>query len=376
MDIVLIGPAYPYRGGLASYNERLARALLEAGHRVSLYTFTVQYPRLLFPGKTQYSSSPAPEGLQIKRKINATMPLSWFRVGAELRRAKPDLLVFHYWLPFLGPAFAKVAAVAKRNKHTKSISILHNIVPHEKRIGDRMFTKWFVKRMDGFVAQSQTVLEDLNRFDSDKPRLLSPHPLFDNFGEPIPKSEAKHLLGLDPAFSYVLFFGFIRAYKGLDLLLHAWADQRIAGMPLRLIIAGEYYENADRYKALIAKLGLEDRIVQRNEFIPNEQVNRYFCASDLLVQPYRQATQSGVAQIAYHFNRPMIVTNVGGLPEIVPHNRVGYVVKPDALDIANHIVRFFAEGKEAEFSANAAQEKNRFSWQALVQAIEKVNESI
>ena len=415
MKIILIGPAHPYRGGLASYNERLARALMDAGHSVTIYTFTLQYPGFLFPGKTQFSSSPPPQGLDIRRKINSINPLNWMRVGHELRKAKPDLLLYKYWLPFMGPCFAKIAAITKRNRHTKAIAILDNLIPHEKRTGDKLFTKWFVKRMDGFVAQSQSVLDDLvgllsapkstvianetkwseaipsTDADSeiasphslresndktiqwrDKAALLSPHPLFDNFGSIIPKEEAKKLLGLDPNFGYVLFFGFIRAYKGLDLLLEAWADERIANLPLKLLIAGEYYESADKYKKLISDLNLSDRVIERNAFIADEEVHKYFSASDLLVQPYRHATQSGVAQIGYHFNKPMIVTNVGGLPEIVPHNKVGYVVKVDPRDIADHIVKFYSERKEAEFSANAAEEKKKYSWEKMVDGIERV----
>lgn len=372
MRIILIGPAHPYRGGLASYNERLASALADAGHNVTIYTFKVQYPGILFPGKTQYSSSPVPEGISIKRKVNSVQPLNWSRVGHELRKAKPDLLLYKYWLPFMGPSFSKIAAIAKRNQHTKAIAILDNVIPHEHRVGDTTFTKWFVRRMDGFIAQSQSVLDDLAKFDVQKPRVLSPHPLFDNFGAVIPKDQAKQLLDLDPGLGYVLFFGFIRAYKGLDLLLRAFADQRIAKLPIKLLIAGEYYENESKYKKLIEELKLSDRIVERSTFIADEEVYKYFCASDLLVQPYKQATQSGVAQIGYHFNKPMLVTNVGGLPEIVPNGKVGYVVDVTVEDVADHIVKFYVEEKESEFSANAALEKKKYSWEKMVEAIEDV----
>lgn len=379
MRIILIGTAHPYRGGLASYNERLARALMDAGHEVTIYTFTVQYPRMLFPGKTQFSTSPAPAGIRIQRKVSSINPLNWIRVGRELRKAKPDLLLFKYWLPFMGPCFARIAAIAKRNKHTKAIAILDNLIPHEHRLGDKLFTRWFVNRMDAFIAQSQSVFDDLKAFSpsprqgrGSKPALLSPHPLFDNFGMIIPKAEAKDLLNLDPRFGYVLFFGFIRAYKGLDLLLEAWSDERIAHLPLKLLIAGEYYESPEKYKELIRSLGLAARVIEHNDFVADEEVYKYFCASDLLVQPYRHATQSGVAQIGYHFNKPMIVTNVGGLPEIVPHNKVGYVVRPDPRDIADHIVRFYSENREREFSDNATEEKKKYAWNRMVEAIQNV----
>lgn len=322
--VVLIGSAFPYRGGLASFNERLISEYRKMGVSAVIYTFTLQYPSFLFPGKTQYSESVAPDNLIIYRKVNSINPLNWIKVGRELKALAPELLLFKYWLPFMGPCFGTISRIVKKNKTTKIISILDNIIPHEKRIGDNTFTKYFVKPIDGFIGMSKTVLNDLDAFSTTKPRLLNPHPLFDNFGPIINKDDAKNKLALDTNKNYILFFGIVRDYKGLDLLLEAFQDERIKALDLHLVIAGEFYGNSDKYLKNIEKL--KNNIVHHAKFIKDEEVVNYFCAADIVVQPYKHATQSGITQIAFHFNKPMVVTDVGGLAEIVPHDKVGYVV--------------------------------------------------
>ncbi len=372
MKVVILGSAHPLRGGLAAYNERLAREFIRQGHSVVIYTFSLQYPDFLFPGTTQYSDQPAPDDLYIHVKVNSVNPFNWWSVGREIKKLKADLLIIKYWLPFMAPCLGTIARIVRGNKKTKVVSIIDNIIPHEKRIGDFALSKYFVGAVDGFIAQSRSVLEDLNKFDSSKPKIFSPHPLYDNFGPIVNKAEAIEKLGLQMNGLYILFFGFIRDYKGLDLLLHAMADLRVKETGVELIVAGEFYNNAQPYLDLIDQLGIRDRVVLRTDFIPDDMVRYYFCAADMVVQPYKHATQSGVTQICYHFNRPMLVTNVGGLPEIVPHDRVGYVCEPEPDAIAADLNRFYTEHKEYLFSENIKSEKLKYTWQAMLENIKKV----
>jgi D-inositol-3-phosphate glycosyltransferase len=365
MKIAIIGTVYPYRGGLAAYKERLAQQLQQEGHDVTIYTFTVQYPNFLFPGKTQYSTDPAPKDLHIIRCINSTNPFNWLSVGNRIKKENYDLIIIKFWLPFMGPAFGTILRRAKSNGHTKVVAIIDNMIPHESRPGDKIFSKYFVKPVDGFVAMSQNVLEDINQFSPDKPKILSPHPLFDNFGDIFPREEALQKLKLDPADKYVLFFGLIRKYKGLDLLIEAFADPRFRNSGIKLIVAGEYYSDEEEYVNLIKEHKLEEEIIQVNKFIPNSEVADFFNASDLVVQPYKSATQSGVTQIAYHFNKPMIVTDVGGLAEMCPDGKVGFVVPTDPQAIADGMIRYFSGNFEEEMIQHIQEEKKKYSWEIL-----------
>ena len=373
MKVVIIGPAYPLRGGLATYNERLARAFQAAGDEVRLITFSLQYPDFLFPGQTQFSTEAGPADLEIEVSLNSVNPLSWLAVGRRLRRARPDLVVFRFWLPFMGPALGTVARLVRGNGHTRVVAITDNVIPHEKRPGDGPLTRYFLSACDGFVTMSRSVLADLQRLGFRRPpALYRPHPLYDNFGPALPKAAALAALGLDPAFRYVLFFGFIRAYKGLDILLEAMADARVAALPVKLLIAGEFYEDAAPYEALIKKYDLESRLVRATDFIPNERVAAYFSAANLVVQPYKNATQSGVSQVAYHFGRPMLVTDVGGLAELIPAGVVGYVVPPMPAAIAEALVDFYTHNREEALAAGVRQEAKKFSWEVMVTALKEV----
>ena len=376
MRIILLGTAWPYRGGLAVYNERLAHQFQSEGHEVEIYTFTLQYPGFLFPGKTQFSSEPAPADLNIVRRVNSCNPFNWISVGREICRKAPDLLIIKFWLPFMGPCFGTIAALARRNGRTRVVSILDNLIPHESRPGDRPFTWWFCRSVDGYVAMSQSVLGDVDRFKVNigKPRVFSPHPLYDNFGEPVSREEGCRYLGLDPACRYFLFFGLIRDYKGLDWLLEAFAaflrertSDPQATDDWRLIVAGEFYSNGAKYLDQARALGISDRVVWKTEFVPDHEVRYYFAAADLIAQPYKSATQSGVTQIAYHFQKPMLVTRVGGLAEIVPDGRVGYVVEPEPRAIAAALQAFAA--RQPDFSAGLAAEKEKYSWSVFTQRL-------
>lgn len=370
---MIIGPAYPLRGGLATYNERLAQAFQDAGDEVEIITFSLQYPGILFPGQTQYSTEPAPPDLNIKVFINSINPISWLKTGNYIRRQKPDMIIFRFWLPFMGPALGTIARLVARNQHTKILAITDNVIPHEKRPGDVPLTKYFLQACHGFLTMSEEVLQQLNKLQPTKLKKYHPHPLYDNFGELLSKPEAKALLHLDPHINYVLFFGFIRAYKGLDLLLKAFADPRLIELKnLKLLIAGEFYESPEPYEQLIQQYQLESRIVRATEFIPNSQVKQYFCACDLVVQPYKHATQSGVSQIAYYFNKPMLVTNVGGLAELIPDGKAGYVVPVDPKEIATAILDFYQHQREAYMTKEVEILKKQFSWQSMVQTLKQL----
>lgn len=373
MKIIILGTAYPYRGGLAAFNERLANEFQKQGHEVEIYTFTLQYPNFLFPGKTQYSPDPAPDNLTISRKVHSCNPFNWLKVGREIARKRPDVLIFAYWMSFMAPCMGTIARKVHRNGHTKNIALVHNMIPHEPNLLDKFLPPYFVKSMDGFMALSESVVHDIERFDKRNcPKRFSPHPIYDHYGERLQREQALSLLQLSPDNRYVLFFGFIRGYKGLDLLLEAFADNRLKEDGVKLIVAGEFYGDPSPYLNQIKKLGIEDRVVLCTDFIPDGEVNRYFSAADIVAQPYKTATQSGVTQIAFHFEKPMLVTNVGGLPEIVPDGKIGYVVEPDPAPIADALHRFFSEHKQEEFEANVVEEKKKYAWSRFTTTMEEL----
>jgi glycosyltransferase involved in cell wall biosynthesis len=372
MKIISLGPAYPYRGGLADFNNRLIQQLESEGHEAEIYTFALQYPGFLFPGKTQYSGSPPPEGIKITRILNSVNPFNWVSAGLRIKRERPDILLLRYWIPFMAPCLGSVARIAKNNGHTKVISIFDNVIPHESRAGDKILTKYFTGSTDGAIVMSGSVLKDLNSFRNDIPVKLSPHPLFENYGVPVTKEKALARLSLDENYDYILFFGLIRAYKGLDILIQAFSDQRMRNRKLKLVIAGEFYEDVTRYREMIKRYNIEDDIIIYDRFIKDEEISLFFSAASLVVQPYKSATQSGVTQIAFQFEKPMIVTDVGGLAEIVPDGLCGYVVKPDPVHVADAMVDYFENNREAQFSEGVKREKSRFSWDRITASIMEV----
>jgi glycosyltransferase involved in cell wall biosynthesis len=353
---------------MSTFNERLAKAFMQAGHTVSIYTFSLQYPSFLFPGTSQYSTEPAPAGLDIKVLINSINPLNWIKVGRMLRKESPDLIVVRYWLPFMGPCFGTILRIAKKNKHSKVVCIADNIIPHEKRAGDKAFTQYFIKPVDAFITMSEKVLADLKLFNNTKPAEYIPHPLYDNFGEKIPKDLARKNLGIAANEKIILFFGFIRKYKGLDMLLEAMALLKDKMPDLKLMIAGEYYEDQKQYEEQIEQLGIRDRLILKTTFIADNEIKNYLCASDLVVQPYRNATQSGVTPLAYHFEIPMVVTNVGGLAAMVPHDKVGLVAEPNAASLAQNIEAYFQKGEDW-FLPQLREEKKKYSWDLMLNGI-------
>jgi glycosyltransferase involved in cell wall biosynthesis len=374
MKVIIIGPAWPLRGGLATFDQRLCKAFLEDDHSCSIYSFSLQYPGFLFPGTTQYSSDPPPADIEIHSVINSVNPLNWITVGNRLYKAAPDLIVVRYWLPFMGPALGTILRRVKRNRKTKIIAITDNIVPHEKRPGDRAFTKYFLKTCDAFVTMSETVMDDLREFEKSKPAKRVFHPLYDNFGEIISSESARQVLNqkmqlnIGQKDKIILFFGFIRAYKGLDILLRAMAEPGIRESGIRLLVAGEFYEDKYPYLKLIEELKIAEQLILKTDFIPDSDVRYYLCAADAIIQPYRHATQSGVTPLAYHFEKPMIVSNAGSFAEQVLHEETGLVTEAEPGVLARAIQRFYELG-EPYFIPHLRNEKKKYSWKNLVNTI-------
>lgn len=379
MNVIIIGPAHPLRGGgMTTFNERLAKQFQDEGHSVSIYSFCLQYPGFLFPGKTQFTDEPAPLNLDIRTRINSINPFNWISVGREIKKLNADIVVVRYWLPFMGPCLGTILRIIKKNRHSRIICIADNIIPHEKRMGDELFTRYFIKPVDAFITMSEKVMSDLRSFTSAKPAKLVPHPLYDNFGEKISKEEARKKLAIDNGQKVLLFFGFIRKYKGLDILLNAMKlaanhkpnpeRSRRETSNLKLLIAGEFYEDRKPYDELISNLGIRNSLLMQTRFIPNEEVKYFMCAADVVVQPYRNATQSGVTPLAYHFEVPMIVTNVGGLPSMVPDNKAGLVAEPTAASLAEKIIEYFEKG-ENYFMPGLLEERKKLSWTKMVESI-------
>ena len=375
MKITLLGPAHPFRGGIASLNERLAKQLLLEGHEVNIVSFKIQYPSFLFPGKTQFNNFDASFDFPITREVNSLNPINWFLVGRKIRQAKPDTVIVRFWLPFMAMSLGSICRILRKNKHTKVIALTDNLIPHEKRIGDNFLIRFFTKSVDAFIAMSESVLNDIKLFDTKKPKKLTPHPIYDHYGIIENREIALNNLNLPSSNRYVLFFGFIRNYKGLDLLLHAFADEYFVRNKIKLIVAGEFYSNEEKYLSMIHDLALTDQVILRTDFIPNPEVKNYFNAADIVVQPYKSATQSGVAQIAYHFHKPILVTNVGGLAEIVPNEKVGYVVSTNPDEIKSALIDFFSKNRKKEFENNIITEKLRFNWDKMTKTLyELINE--
>jgi len=364
--IIVIGPAFPLRGGIADSNHSLALALKELGHQVIMLSFSLQYPSFLFPGKTQYDLSGVKPQVEIQTSINSINPLSWIKTAIWLTKQNPDLVITRFWLPFMGAALGSILRLSNLKSKIPLIALCDNVIPHENRIGDNRLTSYFLKANNRFLVMSKSVGKDIATFIKEPSVGFHPHPVYDQFGELLPKQIALKTLELDATKKYILFFGFIRKYKGLDLLIESLPTIH---QDVELLVAGEFYESEEEYRSLVNKLKLKERVHFFADFIPQEKVAQFFSACDLLVQPYRTATQSGVAQIAYHFNKPIVVTNVGGLPEIVPHNKVGYVVGVNPIEISNAINEFYNCNKEAEFIENVKLEKKKYSWSNMATQI-------
>ena len=365
MKIIIIGPAHPLRGGIADTNTALCRALA-AEHDASIISFTLQYPKFLFPGKTQRTADPPPKDVSIRPLINSVNPLNWITTARKINAMEPDMVIVRYWIPFLAPCLGTIARRLK--KHIILVALCDNIIPHEKRFGDRMLTQYFTTPFHGFITMSGSVRHELQDF-TDKPAITIPHPINDDLEKPVSKEAARTYLKLDPSGKYILFFGLIRKYKGLDLLLEAMGDKRLQDIKLSLLIAGEFYDPPDTYLDSIDKHGLKDRVIIRDEYIPASELKYYFSAADLVTQTYRSASQSGVTQIAFNFDRPILVTDVGGLSEVVAHGETGYVSSKTPEAIANYIFDFYHNKREADFVTAIQKEKPKYSWKSFAKTL-------
>lgn len=373
MKIILVGPAYPLRGGIAQFFACLYDALKKAGHEVLFHRFIRQYPKFLFPGKTQQDESGSPIKVDSMPSLDPMNPFNWPFAAWRIAKERPDLVLVKWWMPFFGPSYIGTLWLVKRlSPKTRIIINIDNAIPHEKRPGDMAITKAGFSLADSFVVMSGTVRDDLLKIKPDAKYVLSPHPLYDVFGSPKDKGQAKAALGLSGP--VLLFFGFVRAYKGLHFLLDAM-PAIIKETGATLLVAGEFYGDRQQYMEQIERLGIGRKVKVLDRYIANEDVGEYFSAADLMVLPYISATQSGITQIAFVFDVPVVATSVGGLPEVVKDGETGFLVPPEDPDaLAGAVVRYFKEGREREFKENIRVEKRRFSWEGFVEAVEKARE--
>jgi glycosyltransferase involved in cell wall biosynthesis len=373
MKIIIIGTAYPMRGAMAQLNAIL-RNYLSVENDVEIFSFSRQYPKLLFPGKSQMDTSRdnVIEDIDTHPVIDSINPLSWRKAGKMIAKKNPDLLILRYWIPFFAPAFYSICKYVKKRTNAKVLFVCDNVVPHEKRPGDTFLTKLIFKVGDFFVIHSKSVEEDLKKFNKDdKPYLLYPHPVYNIFGEKVTKDESKKFVrekfNIDLTNEKVLlFFGYVRKYKGVNFLLDAMTEI-LKKLKVKLLIVGEFYEDENITHEKIRSLGFDNQVVVLSDYMPNEFVRYFFCASDVVMLPYIDATQSGITQIAYYYDKPVIATDVGGLAEVVINNKTGMIVEPrNPSAIADAVVRFYLENKEKEFTANVEEEKKKYEWEGFV----------
>jgi len=365
----LIGPTYPYRGGISHYNTCLMRELAKR-HEVRAINFSRLYPGFLFPGKTQLDESATPLVADSERAIDSINPFTWIGAGFRAARMRPDVTLVQWWHPFFAPAVFTICSILRLMRRGKVIFVCHNVLPHEKSLVDRLLARLAFAVADGFLVQSREDRERLLRIRRKAPVAVHPHPIYDFFGTgSATKEGARRAIGAGEG-PLLLFFGYIRGYKGLAYLIEAMPLVR-KKVPAKLVVVGEFYEDSGQYRSLAARLGVDEAVRFEERYVGNEEVESYFVASDLVILPYVSATQSGIVQIAIAFDRPVVVTDVGGLPEAVVPEKTGFVVPPRDPDaLARAIVRFFEEGWGARMAPFFANEKKRFSWEAMVEALD------
>lgn len=383
MKIIYIGTAYPMRGGIAHFNTILF-TYLSKENDVKMYSFKRQYPNFLFPGKTQYEIGNPTLKIPDEKNIisiDSINPLNWIKYGFRIRKEKPDLIILKYWLPFFAPCYFTLCLIAKVFSKTKVLYICDNVIPHEKRFGDKTLTKLAFSVANYFIVMSKSVEEDLRKINHKKPYILTPHPVYNQFGEKVTKDEAKDFILKKYNFDFInkkllLFFGYIRKYKGLLTLLEAMHILK-TNNEINLLVAGEFYEDSTPYKEKIKSHQLETNVKLISEFIPDSYVRYLFSASDCLILPYSNATQSGIVQIAYYYDKPVIVTNVGGLSEVVINGKTGIIVEPqNPKSISDAILKFYNEGLEQIFTENIKIEKTKYSWEYFVKNLYKLTSNI
>ena len=368
MRVAVLSCFYPYRGGISQFNTYLCEELGKS-HIVKAFNFTRQYPQILFPGKTQYvTADDEAVPVESERLLDTINPISYIKTYRAIRDWKPDVLIVRYWMSWFAPSLGYITRRMK--KHCKVISILDNVIPHEPHFFDALLTKYFLKGSTGCVTLCDAVGRDLFKLKSDARHTTIQHPLYSHFGAKLDRREAEQKLGLKPDRKNILFFGLIRSYKGLDILLEAFGRLDDS---YQLIIAGEPYGSFDKYQEIIDRLPGKDRISMNLKYIKDSEVKDYFSAADLAVLPYRSATQSGISSVAYHFDIPMIVTDVGGLKETIGDRGTGIVVQENTPEaIRTGIIRYFDTPEiRQNCIANIQAEKERLSWSTFAQKLEE-----
>ena len=371
MKIVIIGTAYPMRGGIAHYVALLYKILAKRGHDVKIISFKRQYPSIFFPGKTQQDLSKEIEAIPSEPMLDSIGPLSWIRTFLSIYKYQADLVIFKYWMPFFAPCYAAVAFLTRLFTKTKVLYLCDNIIPHERRIEDRLLTRIGLWNVDYFIVQSQTVKKDLLEFRPDAIYREVPHPVYEIFGNPYTREQAREYFSLKPDDKVILFFGYVRKYKGLHYLIQAMPAIR-EQMDVKLLIAGEFYDDREKYLEQIEQLNLQNVVSVFDDYIPNEHVGFYFNAADIVVLPYASATQSGIIQIAYNYDKPVITTNVGGLPEVVEEGKTGFIVPAEDVEsLTAAIIKFFKIKNKATFTDYIKKYKKQFSWDRMASEIEQ-----
>lgn len=367
MKIAILSPFHPFRGGIAQFNARLYTELAKK-NEVKAFSFTTLYPGFLFPGKSQFVSEQDPAiAIENERLLNSINPFSYIRTAKQINKYQPDILFIPYWISFLAPAFGSIVRLIK--KDIKVIVLVHNAIPHEKRFFDSAFAKFFFRKCDSFITLSELVKRDLLQLIPDANILINPHPVYDHYKERINKSEACRELNIKPDKKNLLFFGLIREYKGLDILIKAMS---FLDESYQLIIAGESYDDFNKYQSLIDQSPLKENITVKNQYIPDDMVTLLFSASDALILPYRSATQSGVLLLAYQMETPVITTNVGTLGDTISTAKTGIVVnEADPESIANGIKSYFiSESAQSDYLNHIKEEKKRLSWKSFTDSLQ------
>jgi len=371
VKVIIVSPAYPLRGGIAESTELLYEEYLRKSIDCQIISYSLQYPSFLFPGKKQTINNPGKEKFNIVSTLNSINPISWHYVSKNIVSKKPNYVILRYWHPFFAPCLGFIASRLKKNK-ILTIAWVDNVIPHENIFLQKNLTKYFLNRIDSALVMSKSVKNDFLKIVPTKKVVYSPHPIYNNFGPIINVNKSRKVLNLDLSAKYILFFGFIRKYKGLDLLLDAFADLRIKKKGIKLIIAGEFYEKKSMYLNKINNLKLSSSVLIFDQYIDNSQVAHYFCSSNLVVQPYLSATQSGVSMIAFHFLKPVLVTKKGGLSEYVSHRKDGYIVDVSVKEISDAILDYFDNKRQENFSKELSKKLDFFSWEKLLDAFEKL----
>lgn len=366
LNIAYLSVFYPYRGGIAQFNAALYRAFEVLGHQQKAYTFTRQYPDFLFPGSSQFvNEHDNADPIPAERVLDTVNPLNWLSVASRIKKQSPDMLLTQLWMPFMGPAFGTVAR--RMHQDCKKLCVVHNALPHESRPGDIAFTRYMLSAHDGLIAISDAVEHDLQSMHLGKPILRREHPIYTHFGNSVSKEDARTALGLPQDKQLLLFFGFIREYKGLMQLIEA-----MNALPesIHLVIAGEIYGSFESYDQKIKELGIEHRVHKHIRYVSDTETPLFFCSADACILPYVTATQSGIIAIAHHFETPVMATPVGGLPEALRHGKAGLLFKGvHSDDIALGIRDFFERSLANACKEGARILKKDLSWTKLASDI-------